>query len=77
MARKTYTGVDCMAGCFVCGGSTAIWFSRNAMAVAARHHDATGHATWADQNLRVQYGDDPGNSPRDKLLASPLKEGGG
>jgi len=45
-----------MAGCFVCNGSVAIWTAKNAMALAARHHDATGHMTWADQSLTVRYG---------------------
>lgn len=51
--RRTSTNV--IAGCFVCGGSDAMWTSANAMALAARHTDATGHATWADQSLSVRY----------------------
>lgn len=38
---------DCLAG---------IWTGKNAMAVAARHHDATGHRTYCDQVLEVRYG---------------------
>lgn len=49
------TSVDVMAGCFTCAGSTAIWITKNAMAVAARHAQATGHETWADQSLSVRY----------------------
>ena len=49
------TSVDVMAACFTCAGSTAIWVAKNAMAVAARHAQATGHETWADQNLSVRY----------------------
>ena len=53
--RKTRAGITgCMAGCFVCGKE---WQSKNALALAARHHDATGHATWAEQVLSVRYGD--------------------
>jgi hypothetical protein len=29
---------------------------KNAMALAAKHHDQTGHPTWADQYLMVRYG---------------------
>ncbi len=45
-----------MAGCRVCHGDQAVWFERNAMGVAARHHDATGHETWAEQVILVRYG---------------------
>ncbi|MBW3099281.1 hypothetical protein [Pseudohoeflea coraliihabitans] len=54
--RETRTATNCIAGCFVCNGSDAMWTSKNAMALAARHHDATGHETWADQTLTVRYG---------------------
>ena len=43
-------------GCFVCHGGSAAWTGKNAMAVAARHHDQTGHETWVDQVLSVRYG---------------------
>ncbi|WP_380927626.1 hypothetical protein [Sphingomonas arantia] len=46
------------AGCFVCHGSDAHWTSPNAQGLAARHHDATGHATWSDVYLTVRYGRD-------------------
>lgn len=49
------TSVSVIAGCFVCSGSDAIWTSKNAMAVAARHASSTGHETWADQSLSVRY----------------------
>lgn len=49
------TSVSVIAGCFVCNGSDAIWTSKNAMAVAARHASSTGHETWADQSLSVRY----------------------
>lgn len=56
--RVTYSGISSsLAGCFDCNGTDAIWFAKNAMAVAARHHDATGHATWCDQVISVRYGE--------------------
>nr|WP_316628244.1 hypothetical protein [uncultured Brevundimonas sp.] len=56
MSRQVATSSTVKAGCFVCNGLTAMWTASNAMAVAARHHDATGHSTWADQTLTVRYG---------------------
>ncbi|WP_438852460.1 hypothetical protein [Brevundimonas nasdae] len=56
MNRPVSTSSTVMAGCFTCRGSVAIWTGKNAIAVAARHHDATGHQTWADQNLSIRYG---------------------
>ncbi|CAH1689335.1 conserved hypothetical protein [Hyphomicrobiales bacterium] len=49
------TSVNVIAGCFDCNGSEAIWTAKNAMAVAARHAEAKGHKTWADQTLSVRY----------------------
>lgn len=57
MARKTQVLRTAIAGCFVCNGMEAIWFASNAQGVAARHHDATGHQTWADVTMMVRYGD--------------------
>jgi hypothetical protein len=54
--RETYVSRDVMAGCFDCHGSDAVWYGPNAQGLAARHHDATGHATWADVNMCVRYG---------------------
>lgn len=42
--------------CFVCHGDSAHWFGPNTQGVAARHHDATGHATWVDVAMTVYYG---------------------
>lgn len=53
--RVTRSSRSVMAGCFVCGGSEAIWTSPNAVGLAARHHDATGHETWADQVIQTRY----------------------
>lgn len=55
--RETWTSRDVMAGCYECNGSIKIWDGKNAQGVAARHHDATGHTTWVDVNLRIRYGD--------------------
>ena len=61
--RETRAGiVHSMAGCRQCHGSEAKWQSRNALAVAAKHHDATGHTTWCEQVMSVKYGPDlPGD----------------
>lgn len=44
------------AGCHTCHGEQAHWTSANAQAVAARHHDRTGHPTWCRVTLTVSYG---------------------
>ena len=56
--RDTFTGRDVKAGCFVCSGMDAKWTGPNAQGVAARHHDATGHATWCDVYMTIRYGRD-------------------
>jgi hypothetical protein len=49
--------VHVIAGCETCDGPmVAKWTARNAQAVAARHHDATGHTTWAEVGLSSRYG---------------------
>lgn len=60
MIRAVSTHSDVSAGCFECAGSEALWTTRNAVALAARHHDATGHQTWAEQHLSIHYGEDAG-----------------
>ena len=59
MARNSRNGwssiTSCMAGCFDCGGD-AKWFGKNALAVAARHYDATGHHVWVEQVMATRYG---------------------
>jgi hypothetical protein len=59
VVRATYTGVSAaMAGCDVCHGTgVGHWQGRNALAVASRHHKATGHTTWAEQVISAQWGD--------------------
>lgn len=57
MTRRTSTHSEVRGGCHDCKGATPIWTGKNAMALAARHHDATGHQTWAEQMLSITYGD--------------------
>jgi hypothetical protein len=65
-SRVRYTSLSATAGCFVCNGSIAIWFSNNGMALAARHHDSTGHQTWCDQVISVKYGRDADAASKEK-----------
>ena len=54
--RKYSYARDVTAGCFDCKGTDYIWHSPNAQAVAARHHDATGHTTWVEVYMNLTYG---------------------
>jgi len=54
--RVTRTSREVQAGCFQCGGMDALWSGPQSQGTAARHHDATGHETWADVVLSVRYG---------------------
>lgn len=56
--RNMFVARTVTAGCFNCSGSDALWHGPNAQGVAARHHDATGHTTWADIGLSVRYGEE-------------------
>jgi hypothetical protein len=40
-------------GCYVC---SAAWSGGGAQGAAARHHDETGHTTWANVSMLVAYG---------------------
>lgn len=56
LAQRNYsTNRRVIAGCFTCNGSDALWTAPNAQGVAAKHHDATGHETWADVILEIRY----------------------
>ncbi|MNJ44881.1 hypothetical protein D3C77_399510 [compost metagenome] len=57
MKRRSDTTRQVRAGCTVCHGDRAHWLGRNAVGLAARHHDATGHRTWCEQAIRTVYGD--------------------
>ena len=54
--RETWTARDVVAGCFVCHGDVAHWTTKNAQALAARHHDKTGHRTWVQVVMMIRYG---------------------
>lgn len=58
MNRDTFVARDVRAGCFVCHGGDAHWWGGPAQGTAARHHDATGHATWCDVYMSVRYGEE-------------------
>ena len=51
--RPTHVERDVRAGCSTCQDR---WSGKNAQAVAARHHDKTGHETWVEVVMRVRYG---------------------
>lgn len=55
--RETWLSKSFVAGCFQCHGGDGAWFGKNAQAVAARHHDATGHTTFVRVTLYYTYGD--------------------
>lgn len=57
--RRTSTSRTVIAGCFVCNGGDYLWSGGAAQGTAARHHDATGHETWADVAMSVRYGSSP------------------
>lgn len=56
MNRSTATSRELRAGCFVCHDGIAHWTGANAQALAARHHDRTGHGTWCEVQLSITYG---------------------
>lgn len=40
-----------------------MWRGGNAQGVAARHHDASGHPTWVEVDMKILYGrGDPGQT---------------
>jgi hypothetical protein len=48
------TVVEARGGCDRC---PVQWSGKNALALAARHHDKTRHPTWAEQTQRTHYGE--------------------
>ncbi|NJC33896.1 hypothetical protein GGR88_001370 [Sphingomonas jejuensis] len=60
--RVTETKREVSAGCLDCGRPGALWSGGNAQAVAARHHDATGHRTWVNAYMAIRYGAAPDTS---------------
>lgn len=68
MSRHRTTTTEGRAGCYACFGSTPQWNGKTAMMLAARHHDSTGHQTWAEQILLVTYGRGEAEAAQGKLL---------
>lgn len=56
LARRTATDRSFSAGCRVCHGDRANWTGGNAQALAAKHHDRTGHLTWCKIATSIEYG---------------------
>lgn len=54
--RQTTVASEVAAGCFTCDDGDMVWAGANAQAVAARHHDVTGHTTWCHVNRTIRYG---------------------
>lgn len=60
VTRKHRTVTLARSLCRVCAKT---WEGANAQAVAARHTDATSHATRVEVNMVVEYGEEPENQP--------------
>ena len=71
MLRQSSTSRDIRAGCFVCYGDEARWTHAGAQGTAAQHHDATGHATWADVYQSTRYGTEAAD-PRQRDIEDHL-----
>ena len=56
MSRVTRVSRDVKAGCETCHGDAAHWTGGQAQGTAAKHHDQTGHPTWAEVFMHVRYG---------------------
>jgi len=54
--RRKATDRVFSAGCRLCHGDRANWTGGNAQALAAKHHDRTGHATWCKIATSIEYG---------------------
>lgn len=67
---------DLQAGCHECAHGKTQWSGKNAQAVAARHHDATGHHTWVDVYMSISYGRGKEKREREALekLSTAAKE---
>ena len=59
-ARKHRTTTLARSLCRVCAKT---WEGANAQAVAARHTDATSHATRVEVSMVVEYGEEPEAQP--------------
>lgn len=52
------------AGCRECGGARVEWRGGPAQGLAAQHTDRTGHKTWVDIAMRLEYVRGPGGPRR-------------
>jgi hypothetical protein len=59
--RETYLSRDYHGGCETCGLN---WRTRNAQALAAQHHDRTGHETFCEIWMNWRYGGKPPNEKK-------------
>lgn len=67
MARAQISKVIAVkGGCNTCHGGNVGWTGKNALALAARHHDQTRHVTWAEQTMRTTYGASGPKTTRDE-----------
>lgn len=68
--RVTTTDRLVSAGCLDCGKPGAMWTGGNAQAVAARHHDRSGHRTWVNVYMKIRYGAVPVDDRQHELEAA-------
>lgn len=67
--RHTFTGIShAQANCYDCGWQTFSY--KNALANAARHHDAYGHTVHVEQVLSVTYTSDANYGPARRTSTS-------
>jgi hypothetical protein len=59
LTRIMNTTRELRAGCMACHRERPRWTGPNAQALAAQHHDRTGHPTWCDIAMQVRYGRPP------------------
>ncbi len=73
MSRQTRVARSVRAGCFVCFGEAAHWTGGQAQGTAAKHHDDTGHETWAEVEMSVRYGSPGQRAPQRRASAAPRR----
>lgn len=57
--------VDVEMRCDTCG---KVWNGTNALMVAKRHHNLTGHHVHGNQTIQVEWGDSTQSGPKQKGL---------
>ncbi|MCK9249986.1 MAG: hypothetical protein M0P31_13565 [Solirubrobacteraceae bacterium] len=57
-----------------CGRCPWTATTANALAIAALHHDRTGHPVHVDLHRRVTYGDSAADAPGQESLTAQLEE---